>query len=278
MEGGLAPAAHAKHCADNVPDFIDLATVRACLRHRLPPSGAYVGKAEHQHRLTGSEFTVQALVLQMVSAVPAVKQHAVKNKPMQRKVQSRLLHRLLLSRAHVAGLSASIWRQGSACGRQNAMRHHFSFEIAYSALASSTPATTSATKLSNLQTQRTLIPGWNDCLGGHREASVSLQSKQALLLLQCLLLTACVEKSMRLACMLRNVPVLHSTALYPSTGYLQGQSATRGAHHQSAALRACITEDSRMATESTATAPDVTASFRSDSDRSCSCAARETQV
>lgn len=33
-----------------------------------------------------------------------------------------------------------------------------------------------------------------------------------------------------------------------------------------------------MATESTATAPDVTASFRSDSDRSCSCAARRTHV
>ncbi len=191
------------------------------LVHRLPLSGAYVGEAEHQHRLTGSKLTNQELALQMVSAVAAAKQHAAAsvNRPMQRKVQARFRHRLLLSRAHVAGLSASIWRQGSACGRQNAMRHHFSFEIAYSALASSTPATTSATKLSNLRTQRTLIQAWSDCLVGQREPSLSLQSKQALLLLQRLLSIACVVKSMRLACMLRNVVGgLHSTALSGALG------------------------------------------------------------
>lgn len=33
-----------------------------------------------------------------------------------------------------------------------------------------------------------------------------------------------------------------------------------------------------MATDSTATAPDVTASFRSDSDRSCSCSVRNAAI
>lgn len=178
-----------------------------------------MGEAEHQHRLTGSEFTIQALVCRWC---PRWRPQAARSRQCEQTYaaqRARLRHRLLLSRAHVAGLSASIWRQGSACGRQNAMRHHFSFEIAYSALASSTPATTSATKLSNLRTQRTLIQAWNDCLEGQREPSLLLQSKQALLLLQCLLSVACVVKSMRLACMLRNVlGCLHSTALSRALG------------------------------------------------------------
>lgn len=65
--------------------------------------------------------------------------------------QPSTAHEPAPSSARAPGLSASIWRQGSGRGAQKVAHHQRSTASAYSALASSTPATTSATRLSNLR-------------------------------------------------------------------------------------------------------------------------------